>query len=140
MQPECRIARPRVLGEDPVGTLSVMNNLALVYKRLERCDEAEALYVKPLASRRKLLGNEHPQTLTTMNNLVTLYARQGRHDEAESLQCDTLALLQRNHQRRHPSPSKRVPGPANQRQRGEAQTLPDDQTGHGTTCTWLGAR
>ena len=61
-----------------------MHNLATLYLRLERYDQAEALLLQTVAAKRRVLGDEHPSTCLTLASLATLYAKQRRYKEAES--------------------------------------------------------
>jgi len=60
----------RVLGEDDLGTLTSMANLALTYSNQGRWKEAEELEVQVIETRKRVLGEEHPDTLTSMANLA----------------------------------------------------------------------
>jgi hypothetical protein len=39
-----------------------MHNLATVYAKLNRFDEAEDLFLQTVAAKRRVLGDEHPST------------------------------------------------------------------------------
>jgi serine/threonine protein kinase/tetratricopeptide (TPR) repeat protein len=89
-----QIRRER-LGEEHPETLYSMGNVAVVYHRQDRYDEAEALCVETLELSRRVLGEEHPQTLDAMNLLGHVYMKQGRHDEAEQLLVKALESRRR---------------------------------------------
>ncbi len=91
----------RVLGEEHPSTLVSMNNLALVYSRQGRYDEAEPLYLQTLEIRQRVLGEEHPDTLRSMNNLADLHHHQRRFDEAATLFEETVARARRAWPGRH---------------------------------------
>jgi serine/threonine protein kinase/lipopolysaccharide biosynthesis regulator YciM len=82
--------RREQLGKEHPDTLYSMGNVAVVYHRQDRYDEAEALCVETLELNRRVLGEEHPQTLDAMNLLGHVYMKQGRHDEAEQLLVKAL--------------------------------------------------
>ena len=87
--------RRRELGEEHSSTLESMNDLAVLYWRQFRYDEAELLYVKMLKTAKRVLGEEHPSTLSSMGNLALLYRDQSRYGEAELLNVKTLEIMKR---------------------------------------------
>ncbi len=80
-----------MLGEDHPDTLASLNNLALLYKKQGRYEEAEPLHIQALEKCRAVLGEDHPDTLGSLNNLAALYGSQGRYAEAEPLYVQALA-------------------------------------------------
>ena len=72
-----------------------MGNLAGLYQRQGRDDEAERLYVKTLEMTKRVLGEEHPDTLVFMSKLADLYANSARYAEAEPLVVTTLQIQKR---------------------------------------------
>ena len=60
------------LGPEHPGTLTSLNNLALVLKSKGAHTGAEPLYRRALEAREPVLGPEHPDTLTSVNNLAGL--------------------------------------------------------------------
>jgi eukaryotic-like serine/threonine-protein kinase len=62
--------------------LTSMGNLAVVYYRLNRLQDALSLLEKTLERRRIKLGPDHEDTLITMSNLRVVLARTGRLPEA----------------------------------------------------------
>ena len=61
------------------GVLTAMNNLALVYYKQGRLEEAEILHRETLEGREKALGDEHFETiLSKMNLAYTLTERENR--------------------------------------------------------------
>ena len=86
-------------GAESEETLNAANNLAILYQRLERYDEAEVLYERCLHLWRVLPGKGpyHPDTLTAMSNLALLYDSRGKgalalpmHEEALTVRRQTL--------------------------------------------------
>ena len=69
-----------------------LNNLAMLYNKQGKYDEAEPLYQRALAINEKVLGPDHPDTATSLNNLAALYNNQGKYDEAEPLYQRALAI------------------------------------------------
>ena len=59
----------------------MFNNLALLYTKQGRLNEAEPLYLRSLAMVERTLGPEHLDVATSLNNLAGLYSRQGRYAE-----------------------------------------------------------
>ncbi len=86
------IAR-KSLGDRHEQTLRAMNELAHLYKNMERFDEAEALYREALRGRRAVLGEGVYPTLETMHNLAALLKATGKLDDAESLYRRVLTVV-----------------------------------------------
>ncbi len=92
----------RVLGKEHPGTLTCVNNLALLYQQQRRYGEAEPLYKRALEARERLHGKEHPNTLISVNNQASLYKAQGRYSEAEPLYSRALEAYKRVLGKEHP--------------------------------------
>jgi tetratricopeptide (TPR) repeat protein len=66
-------------------TLTIFNNLGVLYRDQDRLEQAEEMYQKALQGRKKVLGAEHTSMLYTVNNLGTLYINQGKLLQAEEM-------------------------------------------------------
>src|SRR5262249_15497704 len=64
---------------------STNSELAALYHRREKLDQAMSLRREVLEGRRKLLGAEHPDTLRAMRDLALTYREQRRLQEARPL-------------------------------------------------------
>jgi tetratricopeptide (TPR) repeat protein len=84
-----------VLGPEHPDTAQTLNNLANLYRKQGKDDEAEALYQRALAIREKVLGPEYTSTASTLNNLGFLYSERGKYDEAEPLYQRALAIYEK---------------------------------------------
>ncbi|KAJ5301623.1 hypothetical protein N7508_006486 [Penicillium antarcticum] len=73
------------LNEDNPDPLTSMYNLASMYLKQGRWNEAEKLFVQVTEARKTKLGADHPDTLTSMSDLASTYRNQGRLEEAEQL-------------------------------------------------------
>jgi tetratricopeptide (TPR) repeat protein len=73
-----------------------LNNLAELYRSMERYDAAEPLYLRALAISEHQLGPDHLATGTSLNNLALLYSSVERYEAAEPLHLRALAI--REHQ------------------------------------------
>jgi tetratricopeptide (TPR) repeat protein len=62
----------RVLGEDHVDTLALMNNLATTRRALGDLKAARQLHEQTLAASRRVLGEDHPDTLTSVSNFAAV--------------------------------------------------------------------
>jgi non-specific serine/threonine protein kinase/serine/threonine-protein kinase len=82
-------AQCEVLGREHPATLHTRSDIALLRRKEQRLDEAEAINREVLEVRRRTLGPAHPDTLNSMNNLAAVYYRMGRHAEAVELLEDT---------------------------------------------------
>ncbi|KAF2687612.1 kinesin light chain 1 [Lentithecium fluviatile CBS 122367] len=93
----------KVLDSEHPGTLTSMNNLALVLDNQGKYEEAESMNRQTLARTEKVLGPEHPSTLTSMNNLALVLDNQGKYEEAESMNRQTLTQREKVLGPEHPS-------------------------------------
>ncbi|HMB69419.1 MAG TPA: tetratricopeptide repeat protein, partial [bacterium] len=66
------------------------NNLGLLYRLMERYDDAERHYLRAVEIRRKHLDSDHPLIAYTLDNLALLYLRTGRPDDAEPVLEEVL--------------------------------------------------
>ena len=82
----------KVLGEAHPETLQSMHNLASVYRRLARCDEAVTLFRKTLDIRKRVLGPDHLETLQTMTGLAWTYSDLAQNEEACKTHQDSLEI------------------------------------------------
>jgi len=62
---DCLAQSQRVLGDDHLDTLTLLNNLAGLYKSKGEYNRALPLYEDCLAKRQRVLGDDHPFTKGT---------------------------------------------------------------------------
>jgi len=79
--------RRRVLGEEHRAEMALMINLAELYEKQGRYDEAKLLHVKELQTKRSVLGEEHPSTLASMNNFAWLQATSPKAELRDGLKA-----------------------------------------------------
>src|SRR5258708_4914297 len=60
-------------------------NLADLYSKQEKYEEAEPLYQRVLHIREQAMGSDHPEVAHTLYNLAALYFKQEKYEEAEPL-------------------------------------------------------
>jgi tetratricopeptide (TPR) repeat protein len=60
------------LGNEHPDVATSLNNLAGLYDKQRRYEEAEPLYQEALAMNKQLLGESHPKTIATRQNLERL--------------------------------------------------------------------
>jgi tetratricopeptide (TPR) repeat protein len=77
-------------------------NLAGLYHRLDRFDEAEKLFVEAIAIDEKAYGANHTEVAIDLNNLAWLYAQQGKFEKAEGLILRALAIREATYGAAHP--------------------------------------
>ncbi|KAL8806937.1 MAG: hypothetical protein Q9200_004873 [Gallowayella weberi] len=80
---------------DDLDILSVIGNLAYVYRDLGLWKEAEALYKKALVTAVNTSGGERPETIATMASFAASYAEMGRWHDARVLAEKVLTTRQR---------------------------------------------
>ena len=84
-----------------------LNNLAALYAKQGKYEQAEPLFQRALAIRERVLGAEHPDTASSLNNLAILYRNQGKYEQAEPLYQRALTIYERVLGAEHPD-TKRV--------------------------------
>ena len=82
--------RSSLKGVDTLLIATVINNLAVIRKRLGRLDEAEADYKEALRMRLAFLPPSHPDVIVVKHNLAELYIARGLPDIAAKLQEEIL--------------------------------------------------
>jgi hypothetical protein len=92
----------RSLGENNPETLSMMNDLAMLYQRQGRYAESESLEAKAIETRRRLLGEQDPRLLVEMGNLAFLYMNEGKFAQAAKLLTNVLKVQQGVNGETHP--------------------------------------
>lgn len=100
---EKAIAAATELGNIPHAELGMMlNNVALIYRRIGRQKAAEPYYLHALRLYEKQLGPEHPDVAAVLNNLGVFYTSEQRFDEAEQAHQRALSLRRHAHPHGHP--------------------------------------
>ncbi len=79
------------------------NNLAELYEKQNRLEEAEALLLQAIEIDRQALSADHPGLATELNNLAELYYGQNRLEEAEPLFLEAIAVGKKALPADHPS-------------------------------------
>ena len=77
-------------GKDHPVTLCNINDLAVLYTKHKKYDDAERLFDEVLEARKLKLGEDHPDTLESKNDLAMLYKEQGDYDKAELLLLEAI--------------------------------------------------
>jgi hypothetical protein len=90
-------------GEDALETVTVRSQLAALYRRQGRLEEALLLADAVLEAREQALGAEHPSTLIAVNNLALLYRGEDEGDRALALYERALEAQRRVLGPAHPS-------------------------------------
>lgn len=89
-------------GEESLGTLAIMSDLAVLYDKQGKYPQGEQLLLKAIESGRRLLGEKHPAMLSAMNNLGLLYRHEGKNALAEPLYARVVELRRRLLGEEHP--------------------------------------
>jgi tetratricopeptide (TPR) repeat protein len=79
-------------GDKHPNVASSLNNLAELYRALNRYQEAEPLYKEAIAIDHHSLPPVHSQLATHLNNLALLYKSLNRYQEAEDLYKEAIAI------------------------------------------------
>ncbi|KAJ7480581.1 hypothetical protein FB451DRAFT_1365066, partial [Mycena latifolia] len=93
----------KVLGDDHVATLDVMDDLAVTYEKLGQFKLAEQLLILVLEKRRKHLGEDHLDTLIAMTHLAWACMSLGQFQEAAELQTVVVEKRRQILRKDHPS-------------------------------------
>ena len=85
------------LGDLPYSELGTMlNNIALMYRKTGRQKAAEPYYLHALELYEKQLGSEHVDVASVLNNLAVFYTNERRFAEAERTHLRALAIREKN--------------------------------------------
>jgi tetratricopeptide (TPR) repeat protein len=99
---EKAIAAAAALGNIPHFELGTMlNNVALIYRKIGQPRAAEPYYMQALELYEKQLGPNHPDVAAVLNNLGVFYANEERFDEAERVHQRALAIRSRANPKVH---------------------------------------
>ena len=74
---------------------NTLDNLANVYLRQGKYEQAEPLYQRSLSIKEKNLGPDHPSLTFTLNPLAELYRAQGKHETAEHFYQRALTIREK---------------------------------------------
>jgi tetratricopeptide (TPR) repeat protein len=91
------------LNDLPYSDLGTMlNNIALAYRKSGRQKAAEPYYLHALEIYEKQLGAEHADVASVLNNLAVFYTNERRFAEAEKTHLRALAIRDKVHPASHP--------------------------------------
>jgi tetratricopeptide (TPR) repeat protein len=88
------------LPHSDLGTM--LNNVALIYRKSGRQKAAEPYYKQALEIYVKQLGPEHADVASVLNNLAVFYTNERRFEEAEKTHLRALAIREKIHPPGHP--------------------------------------
>lgn len=89
-------------GEMDAHTATSINNLAVVFRTLDRLEESEFLVRRALKINVEIRGMEHPETGNCLNNLAIIHSDKGHFEEAEKLYKWALEIREKSLGSRHP--------------------------------------
>ena len=100
---EKAIAAGTQLEDLPYSDLGTMlNNVALIFRKSGRQKAAEPYYLHALQIYEKQLGPEHADVASVLNNLGVFYTNERRFSEAEKTHLRALAIREKVHPSTHP--------------------------------------
>lgn len=100
---EKAIAAGSELDDMPYTDLGTMlNNIALIFRKSGRQRAAEPYYLHALQIYEKHLGQEHADVASVLNNLGVFYTNERRFSEAEKAHIRALAIREKVHPATHP--------------------------------------
>src|SRR5213592_1587154 len=100
---EKAIAAGTQLEDIPYSDLGTMlNNVALIFRKSGRQKAAEPYYLHALQIYEKQLGPEHADVASVLNNLGVFYTNERRFTEAEKTHLRALAIREKVHPPTHP--------------------------------------
>ena len=100
---EKAIAAGTQLEDLPYSDLGTMlNNVALIFRKSGRQKAAEPYYLHALQIYEKQLGPEHADVASVLNNLGVFYTNERRFTEAEKMHLRALAIREKVHPPTHP--------------------------------------
>jgi tetratricopeptide (TPR) repeat protein len=80
---------------------TILNNIALAYRKSGRAAAAEPYYRQALELYEKQVGPEHADVASVLNNLAVFYTNEKRFAEAEKLHLRALAIREKVHEPTH---------------------------------------
>lgn len=83
--------------DEDIARAKIGNNLAALYQREDRYDDAERMFRSVLEWRQKHLSADSIQVAYSLNNLVEIYRIEGRAWEARNLMESAVRRLQQFH-------------------------------------------
>jgi tetratricopeptide (TPR) repeat protein len=100
---EKAIAAGAEMEELPYSDLGTMlNNVALIFRKSGRQKAAEPYYLHALNIYEKQLGPNHPDVASVLNNLAVFYTNERRYAEAEKIHLRALAIREKALPPTHP--------------------------------------
>jgi len=81
---------------------TMLNNIALIFRKSGRQRAAEPYYLHALQIYEKHLGEEHADVASVLNNLGVFYTNERRFTEAEKAHLRALAIREKVHPPTHP--------------------------------------
>lgn len=81
---------------------TMLNNIALIYRKTGRQKAAEPYYLHALQIYETQLGPDHPDVASVLNNLAVFYTNERRYAEAEKTHMRALAIREKIHPPTHP--------------------------------------
>src|SRR3989440_10799016 len=81
---------------------TMLNNVALIFRKSGRQKAAEPYYLHALEIYEKQLGPNHPDVASVLNNLAVFYTNDRRYAEAEKIHLRTLAIREKTLPPAHP--------------------------------------
>lgn len=81
---------------------TMLNNVALIFRKSGRQKAAEPYYLHALQIYEKHLGPEHADVASVLNNLGVFYTNERRFSEAEKAHLRALAIREKVHPPTHP--------------------------------------
>lgn len=88
---------------DSLKLATAMNNLGLVYEKMERIDDALLSFKEALKIRLEILGEDHLTVASCVHNMANLYCEKGEYDEAMVAFKQSLRSKEMIYGRYHPS-------------------------------------
>jgi len=100
---EKAIAAGTQLGDLPYSDLGTMlNNVALIFRKSGRQKAAEPYYLHALQIYEKQLGSNHADVASVLNNLAVFYTNERRYSEAEKIHLRALDIREKLYPATHP--------------------------------------
>jgi uncharacterized protein HemY len=84
-----------VLGQEHPETLTMMRNLAHLYRNQRKYAQAETFLRQVVEVQQRVLGSEHPDTLKTMTDLAQVCQDQRKYGQADRLSATVLEARRR---------------------------------------------
>ncbi len=90
-------------GKNHINYATALNNLATLYDKLGRYEEAEPYHLEALELRKKLVGTNSEKVASSLTNIAIHYAKHALYEDADQYYVQSLEIKEKRLGPNHPS-------------------------------------